>query len=58
MDRYPTTTPVTCDVCNWLYTVTNGTPSTCPGCERAARMADLNRVLKVNSDLKGKKDNG
>jgi hypothetical protein len=54
MDRYPTTAPVTCDVCNWLYNVTKGEPATCPGCERAARMAELNRVLKVNSDLKGK----
>jgi hypothetical protein len=58
MSLYHTTLPTKCDTCGHTYNVTNGTPATCPGCERAARMAELNRVLKSNSDLKGEKDNG
>lgn len=51
-DRYPTTHRATCPVCDWQYSVTNGVPAECPACERNARMADLNRVLNSNSDLK------
>lgn len=52
IDRYPTTQQATCPVCNWQYSVTNGVPDECPSCERNARMAELNRVLNSNSDLK------
>jgi len=52
-DRYPTTHQATCEVCGWKYSVTNGVPAECPACERNARMAELNRVLNQNSDLKG-----
>lgn len=51
-DRYPTTRQATCEVCNWKYSQTNGVPAECPACEREKRMAELNRVLNSNSDLK------
>lgn len=57
-DRYPTTRTATCDVCSWQWrqTINPKTnahePVDCPACERAKRMADLNRVCNVNSDLK------
>ena len=54
MNRYPTTNLTTCHVCAWRYSVTDGKPETCPACERAAKMEELNRVLQSNSDMKGK----
>jgi predicted Zn-ribbon and HTH transcriptional regulator len=59
-DRYHTSQTATCKTCGWqwrqtLHPVRNvHEPVECPKCERTARMADLNRVLNVNSDLKGK----
>jgi hypothetical protein len=48
MNRYPTTQPVTCDAHTppFTYSVTDGKPETCPACDRAAKMEQLNRVLR------------
>jgi hypothetical protein len=42
------TQPVTCDKHTppFTYSQYNGKPETCPACERAAKMEELNRVLK------------
>jgi len=59
-DRYHTSQTATCAVCNWQWRKTLHPtrnvhePVDCPKCERDRRMAELNRVLNVNSDLKGK----
>jgi rubrerythrin len=52
MNRYPTTETTTCPVCAWTYSVTDGKPETCPACERAKGMAELNRVLS-SAERKG-----
>ncbi len=52
-DRYPTTRSVTCE-CSWRYSVTNGVPAECPMCVHKRGKAELERVLRDNSDLKGK----
>ena len=52
LDRYPTTEITTCSVCAWQYSVTDGKPETCPACERAKGMEELNRVLANSTDRK------
>jgi len=57
-DRYHTSRTATCEVCahQWRQTLHPvrdvHEPVECPACERQKRMADLNRVCNVNSDLK------
>jgi hypothetical protein len=54
-NRWNTQT-VTCNAHTppFTYSVTDGKPETCPACDRAAKMEQLNRVLQSNSDMKGK----
>jgi hypothetical protein len=54
MNRYPTTQPVTCNAHTppFTYSVTYGKPETCPACDRAAKMEQLNRVLS-SAERKG-----
>lgn len=57
-DRYPTTRTATCDKGHeFRQTLDPGrgyhVPQTCPMCDFETRRAELERVLKKNSDLKG-----
>ena len=60
-DRYHTSKTATCAVCGWQWRQTLHPtrnvhePVDCPACERNKRMPELERVLNVNSDLKGTK---